>query len=207
MGTKTIEKKRSEEIGKNKDRIQTEFLLREHEYFAESFVNNEEVGEKRVNFLITIVLAILAALVGLVSVESTIIDLSIVLMVGIFVLFGLLLLSYVTLLRIIYRNKRTDDWKYRLDTVREQFRTLDKRLEDYYPFGRKIQRRTGFREFGTGGLVEFTMTIITILFIALVEFILANIFLMLDMFLSIQMTGALIIGFLGSFSASWYGLR
>lgn len=201
-----MEKKKEEQESK-KDRIQTDFLLREHEYFTKSFAENEAVGEKRVNFLITIVLAILAALVGLVSVESTIIDLNIVLMVGIFVMFGLLLLSRVTLLRIIYRNKRTDEWKDRLDKVRDQFRKLDKRLEDYYPFGKKIQRRTGFREFGTGGLVEFTMAITTILLIALVEFIVGGLFLLFDMFLSLQMTVTMVVAFIATFPLSWYGLK
>jgi len=43
------------------------FLLAEHEHFGDSFWRNEETGEKRVNFLITLVTAVLAALVALAS--------------------------------------------------------------------------------------------------------------------------------------------
>ena len=45
--------------------VTKEFLLHEYGYFSESFWRNEEAGEKRVNFFVTLVTAVLAALVAL----------------------------------------------------------------------------------------------------------------------------------------------
>lgn len=48
-----------------KDGHSVEFLLTEHKLIQESFWRNEESGEKRVNFFITLVTAVIAALVAL----------------------------------------------------------------------------------------------------------------------------------------------
>ncbi|MEW5719784.1 MAG: hypothetical protein AB1817_14230, partial [Chloroflexota bacterium] len=42
-----------------------EFMLAEYRYFADGFWRNEEAGERRVNFFITLVTAVISALVAL----------------------------------------------------------------------------------------------------------------------------------------------
>lgn len=42
-------------------------LMAEYEHFSESFWRNEEVGEKRINFFVTLTTAIIAGIVALVS--------------------------------------------------------------------------------------------------------------------------------------------
>ena len=49
------------------DGFWADLLLAEHSYFADSFWRSEEVGEKRVNFFITLVTAVLTVLIALVS--------------------------------------------------------------------------------------------------------------------------------------------
>jgi hypothetical protein len=52
-------------------KVSMEFLLADHKYFADSIWKNEEVGEKRLNVFITLVTAVIAALVALHAKDNT----------------------------------------------------------------------------------------------------------------------------------------
>ena len=55
-----------------------DFLLNEHRYFAESFWKNEETGEKRVTFFITLITAVISALVVLLTVHGADVPLGVI---------------------------------------------------------------------------------------------------------------------------------
>ncbi len=124
-----------------------DFLLVEYRNLADSFWRNEEAGERRVNFFITLVTAVLSALVAWATRGSgsrTDSDYAIVL----FALLALLALGSVTFLRMLRRNQVTDEYKRAMDSIRAFFKEGDERLRDYEPF-KKMRRKMG-----RGGLVE-----------------------------------------------------
>lgn len=139
-----------------------EFLMAEYRVFAESFWRNEESGERRVNFLITLVTTVIAAAVALItqadpSREGT-------LLAVLFALFGLLTFGIVTLLRMLRRNHVTDEYKHAMDRIRDYFRdaAADRRLADYEPFPKKAGRKAG-----TGGLVDIVSLVNSLVVLAM----------------------------------------
>lgn len=111
-------------------------LLAEYEHFSTSFWKNEEVGEKRVNFFITLTTAIIAGIVTLVtrnhSADFDFLPIASVALSGIF-LFGL-----VTFFRILQRNRITDEYKEIIDYLREELRRRSSSLSEYeLPFRSK----------------------------------------------------------------------
>ena len=61
---------------KDKREISKEYLLAEYKHFSDSFWRNEEIGEKRVNFFITLVTAVMAAFVALITKGGKILEFS-----------------------------------------------------------------------------------------------------------------------------------
>jgi predicted secreted protein len=122
-----------------------DFLLVEYRNLADSFWRNEEAGERRVNLFITLVTAVISALVALATRGArTNFDDAIMLLA----LLALLALGSVTFLRMLRRNQVTDEYKRAMDAIRAFFKEGDERLRDYEPF-----KRTG-RKVGRGGLAE-----------------------------------------------------
>lgn len=117
----------------NHNSISKEFLLEEYGHFAGSFWRNEEVGEKRVNFFITLVTAVIAGLVAL----ATKIKVD-VYPLAVFALIGLLFFGIVTLNRMIKRNQVTDEYKLLMNMIRSRFRDWGDRLQNYQPFGKGL---------------------------------------------------------------------
>lgn len=125
-----------------------EFLLEDFKYFSESIWKNEETGETRVKFYITLVTAILAALGALATSVSDPESVPYVLFVSGFALFGLLAFGIITFFRILIRNKATDKYKDKMDDIRKRFteHTKDSKLmHKYDPFdileGKKLPKR------------------------------------------------------------------
>ncbi len=133
----------SESAGKSED-----FLLAEHKFFTDSFWRNEETGEKRVEFFITLATAVIGALVALATSQPNLPPEAIYAVI-VFALAGLLGFGIVTLRRVIKRNTVTDEYKRAMDMVRAHFRNEDERLRDYQPFAKRGARKTG-----TGGLAD-----------------------------------------------------
>ena len=99
-----------------------EFLMADYKYLCDSFWKNEETGERRVQFFITLVTAVLAAIATLLAKATTRDDYYSLYAISIFALFGLIVFGFVTLLRILKRNEVTDGYKRDLDEIRERFK-------------------------------------------------------------------------------------
>jgi hypothetical protein len=138
------------------------FLLAEHEYLGDCFWRNEEIGERRVNFFITLVTAAIAALVALATSEEGNLKEAEVYLITVFALLALLSFGIVTLLRMIHRNTVTDGYKRAMEMIRSHFRNLDERLQDYQPFEKGKPRKLG-----TGGLVDMVALVNSVIVAAL----------------------------------------
>jgi 8-oxo-dGTP pyrophosphatase MutT (NUDIX family) len=113
-----------------------DLLLEDYRYRAESFRRNEELGETRVNIFVGFAGALLT-LLGFTIKELGIKDGRLYAMV-LGVLFVLLVLGFLTLLRLINRNAATDECKRDLDAIRQTFKDYAVRdgvLFGYSPFG------------------------------------------------------------------------
>lgn len=119
-----------------------ELLLEDYKYFQDSFWKNEETGETRVRFYITLVTAVLAAVATLLASDADAFSDAQVLYITSTSLFALLLFGFITLLRIIKRNEVTDGYKKSMDEIRNRFKEFyDKEgiLEGYSPFGKSVK--------------------------------------------------------------------
>jgi 4-hydroxybenzoate polyprenyltransferase len=133
-----------------------DFLIAEYKHFADSFWRSEETGEKRINFFITLVTAVISALVALSTAKESL-GAENVFSITVFALAALLAFGVVTLLRMIKRNRSTDDYKDAMDAIRDQFRKLDPdALKDYNPFDEARARQRKARKLGSGSLAEIT---------------------------------------------------
>jgi hypothetical protein len=140
-------------------------LLAEYKNLADSFWRNEETGERRLNFFITLVTAVIAALVALATKQNDALPPADVRLIAVYALLALLAFGLTTLLRIMKRNWATDEYKRAMAQIRDQFKSADERLANYQPFGKK--RRTLF----AGGLVEIIAVINSLIVAALVALI------------------------------------
>jgi hypothetical protein len=123
-----------------------DFLIADYQHFADSFWRTEELGEKRLNFFISLVTAVVGALVVLATSDSGFSDAEVqwlAFSAGV----ALLLLGVSTLLRMLRRNTVADEYKRAMRLVRESFRARYE-LQDYEPF-EKLPRRLF-----TGGLAQ-----------------------------------------------------
>ena len=109
-----------------------EFLLKEYDYFTESFRKNEEIGETRVNFFTAFVTAAIGGLVALINADKCITGLPLMYII-IASLFSLLAIGLLTLQRLLKRNKVTDEYKHALDVIRDLFRKQCSILASYDP--------------------------------------------------------------------------
>jgi CYTH domain len=134
----------------------SEFLLAEYRYLADSFWRNEEGGEKRVNFFITLVTAVLAALVALATKQGSLTDGQIV-GISFAACLGLLAVGILTFLRLIRRNHVSDSYKRAMDRLRCRFREWDPAaLGGHEPFPKSDRPH---RSFGRGGLTDLVAAV------------------------------------------------
>jgi putative (di)nucleoside polyphosphate hydrolase len=124
-------------------------LMADYEHFSESFWRNEEVGEKRVNFFIALTTAIIAGIAALVTSNDGDFSRADMRQAATVALSGTFLFGLVTFMRIVQRNRVTDEYKKIIRYVREQMRRRSSSLPEYdLPFqssGRRLFR---------GGLAE-----------------------------------------------------
>ena len=129
-----------------------EFLIAEYEHFADSFWRTEELGEKRLNFFISLLTATVAGLVLLATKESGF-SAGEVQWTAFGTGLALLLLGISTLLRMLRRNDVTDEYKRAMGLIRQSFATRYG-LVDYEPFGAPLRAQPLPRKLFTGGLAQ-----------------------------------------------------
>jgi len=157
-----------------------EFMLREHAHVAESLLANEEGGEKRVAFFVTLCGAVGTGLGFILSrggfglPERWLVTLTLVV---------LLMLGYVTFLRVIVRNAASDRYKNQLARIRVYFLSgeNDSRIRHlpFHPFfvtqrNRDKTKKTNGTQWsflGKGGWAETVALVEVLLGGALVAFL------------------------------------
>jgi heme exporter protein D len=115
------------------DVSKNDFLIADFQHWSESYWREEEVGERRVNFLVTLSTAVIAGLVALHEVHGF--------GAGFFwvaagALLSLLTLGIVTLMRVLRRNEKVDGYIHAIRTYRRHFVSeplLKKVLEEVPP--------------------------------------------------------------------------
>jgi 8-oxo-dGTP diphosphatase len=145
-----------------------ELLLADYKYLCDSFWKNEEAGEKRVQFFITLVTAVLAATATLIAKASDQKSFDSIDEINLFALSGLLVFGMITLLRILKRNEVTDGYKCDLDEIRERFKDYFDPcgvLSGYEPFGGASKNKFLLRKIG--GLSHIVATLNSIILVAL----------------------------------------
>jgi 8-oxo-dGTP pyrophosphatase MutT (NUDIX family) len=131
-------------------------ILHEYDHVGQSLLANEDSGEKRVAFFVTLCGAVGAGLGFVLS--RTGFGLPERLLVGL-TLIVLFVLGYATFLRVIVRNAASDRYKNQLARMRQYFLNGDRdpriRFLPFHPYeiSRRTRRRTHWR-FGKGGWAE-----------------------------------------------------
>lgn len=151
----------------NQQKQSVSFLLEEYKHLAESFLRNEELGERRFNFFIALTTAVIGALVAIPKVFDGEVDT----IFFFFVLLAVFLFGVVTLVRIIRRNLVTDEYLRGLGRIRRYFADRDPKIQLYLaypPYGEEPQHKKewkGWKKFytifslGKGGLVEMVVLV------------------------------------------------
>ena len=154
--------KESKDRDNSKEQIK-DLLLEDHKYFQTSFWKNEESGETRVRFYLTLVTAVLAAIATLITSDGASFFDAHVLYITAISLISLLFFGVITLLRMIKRNVVTDEYKKGMDEVRKQFRLhydVEGLLDDYKPFEKPPGRRGKRAVVRTLGGLTHTVSVI-----------------------------------------------
>jgi hypothetical protein len=138
------------------------FLLAEYGYLSDSFWKNEESGEKRVNYLITLVTAVIAAIVTLTTRQGSLSD-TLIALIALASCLALLAVGLLTFMRMIRREEVTDGYKRGLDDIRERFQSRDASgmLDRYDPFP---PGPGTVRFFGRGGLTDLVVGVNSVIF-------------------------------------------
>jgi hypothetical protein len=133
-------------------------VLAEYQHLGESFLRNEEDGEKRATFLFTLAGgagAVLAFLIGDdVRIQPWTIDPLVISSLAIIAAVG-----YLTFVRVIRRNVATDRYKRGLNRIRRSFlSSKDDRRVDYFEFNPfNDPKRRAASLIGRGGWLETVM--------------------------------------------------
>ncbi|MHC4548625.1 MAG: NUDIX domain-containing protein [Planctomycetota bacterium] len=107
-----------------------DILIADLEHFGESMWRNEEVGEKRFSFFVTLVTAVAAGLVALLtSEEPTAHDY--VRTTAAAAIAGLLVVGMLSYLRMLQRNRVTDEYQRTLRYIRGRYREACPELKSY----------------------------------------------------------------------------
>ena len=107
-----------------------ELLIADLQHFGESLWRNEEVGEKRFSFFVTLVTAVIGALVALIT-SDYIPSPEVMSNLEGAVLLVLLVFGLLTYLRMVQRNHVTDEYQLTLNYIRKRFVSLCPELDSY----------------------------------------------------------------------------
>jgi hypothetical protein len=121
-------------------RLAVDVLLAEYAHLEQSFRWNEEMGERRVNLVLTL-MTVTAAATGLV-IDSADVPIAARLRGAGVVAIALLVLGLVTNARLVRRNVATDEYKKSLDDVRNRLiRLSSPHLQGYAPWPKRRETK------------------------------------------------------------------
>ena len=133
----------------NRTMNEDNLLITEYKRFADSFWKNEEIGEKRLHFYLSLTTAVVAGIVALITSKTPGIHYEVKKAIISSALFCLFLFGLVTFFRMVQRNKVADEYKRIIDYVRSRLQKMIPELSDYsLPF--QSEKRWTFH----GGLAE-----------------------------------------------------
>lgn len=140
----------------NKESRTAELLKMEYQYLNNSFISNEDMGEKRVSLFMTLTAGLGAAvLVALDKLSDRSPPVALLLLA---ISLAWFVLGYLTLLRILHRNLATDRYKRQLSRLREWFVARDDAdalaALPYPPYRDDDQKGREFRFGHRGGYAE-----------------------------------------------------
>ena len=148
-----------------------DFLLAEYVHMSESFLRNEESGEKRAAFFVTLVGAS-GGILGFVFGEKTQMRLDQIFLASAVVAAVLLCFGFLTVRRLIQRDVETDRIIFALRTLRRLFLTKTEANEVpnafYSPYEEPKLREVKWSSFGKGGwmhTVSFVNALLTGVFV------------------------------------------
>jgi 8-oxo-dGTP pyrophosphatase MutT (NUDIX family) len=148
-----------------------ELLLAEYQHIAESLLRNEEDGEKRVTFFMTLAGAAGTALAFLLG-EDADVRPDVVHPLVVSVLIIVLTVGYFTIARVVTRNLTSDRFKSSLNRIRRHFLDGpdDPRVAflAFDPFKREMRPRPRWTSVGRGGWLETVVLVESVVFGALV---------------------------------------
>ena len=143
-----------------------DLFIADLEHFGQSLWRNEEIGEKRFNFFLTLVTAVVAGLATLQASERKLPPNALTAITN-GALAGLLLLGVLTYLRLLHRNRVTDQYQRTLKHIRGKLLDLNQPSTGYdVPQPLDARRWKWFR----GGLAETVGAIEAVLLCALLVF-------------------------------------
>lgn len=147
------------------------FLLEEYKHLSALLRQNEDAGDKRITFLLSLTTAVGSGLAVLASKETGL-AIENLLKVANVALAVLLALGVVTLRRVHKRNMTTDSYKKSMDDIRSMFTASDSRLLGYNPFPTKASNELSWKDHRIlkGGLLTITC-LLNSLFIAALSWI------------------------------------
>lgn len=151
-----------------------DLLLADHAHFTEALFRNEDIGEKRLNFFITLVTAVAAGLVALITAENRLSaeDLKII---GRCAISFLLVVGLLTYLRMLRRDQVTDEYKHTLAFIR---RVYAQEISEYrVPCRPTIHQRAWWRTLLRAGYAQ-TLAVINGILLAALLYLVSEIFLL-----------------------------
>jgi hypothetical protein len=140
-----------------------DFLIADLAHFGESLWRNEDVGEKRFNFFIAIITAVISGLIALHTQGSTGVDPTTLKNITAGVLIGLLIFGLLTYLRILKRNRVADEYQRTLKYIRLQLLQLPS-VADVPKYKVPRKEDSGIWDWFRGGLAETVGAINAIIF-------------------------------------------
>jgi putative (di)nucleoside polyphosphate hydrolase len=165
-----------------------DLILKDLEHFEESLRYSEEVGEKRFSFFVGLATAVGAGIVALLTsdkvsgkVVAPIIDLAFVLLV---------VIGFLTYLRMLQRNRTTDEHKATLGYLRRQYARLCPELEAAHYRVPVMSASSNLSKWARGGYAE-TIGLIEGLLVALYLYHAPNVPRMLSIGIGAVVSGCL----------------
>lgn len=145
-----------------RDASEATIILADIAHFETKFAHNEEVGEKRLNYFLTLVTAAVAGLVALHTADpSPEVNYSAVTTATLSLLW---LMGVVTYFRMLQRNAVTDQYKQTLDDLRDRYAKLSAAGDYRVP----TPMRKPWHDFFRGGLADTAAAITALTSAALV---------------------------------------